>query len=356
MPEPDIKVVKDDFRVLICDDSIANVMLLSSLLEDEGLAQSKWLTDPKKVAEEIVKDDYDLLLLDIEMPHMTGIEVLQQLRRENLVDEFFPVLILTGRQDVETRHQALEAGAADYVNKPFDQVEVILRVRHLLNVRAAYKGQANLARRLESMVQERTAELSKATDVLVQRLAMAGELRDNETGNHVVRVGRFARILAEACGLPQDICFMIERAAPLHDLGKIGIPDSILLKKGKLDPEERKVMDTHAEIGAQLLEEHESALVSMAGSIALSHHERWDGTGYPKGLSGESIPIEGRITAVCDVFDALTTKRPYKPAWNLEETLEEIHKSAGSHLDPHLVQVFEDNLDKVLHVMRELSD
>ncbi len=346
----------DDYKVLICDDSIANVMLLASLLEEEGITQSKWLTDPRQVAVELGKNDYDLLMLDIEMPGMTGFDVMEQIKRESLVDDYFPILILTGHQDAETRNRALAAGAADFVNKPFDQTEVLLRVKHLLHVRSAYKIKAELADRLESMVEERTRELSRATDVLIARLAKAGELRDNETGRHVLRVGRYARAIAEGAGLPSQICFMIEKAAPLHDLGKIGIPDSILLKNARLDDDERKVMDTHAAIGAELLQEHESALVKMASSIALNHHEKWDGSGYPAGLSGESIPIEGRITAISDVFDALTTLRPYKETWSVDDAVEEITKSAGSHFDPGLVKVFVDNLDKMLEIRETLKD
>lgn len=346
----------NQYKVLICDDSIANVMLLSELLEDRHIAYSKWLTDPKKVAEEIVKDDYDLLLLDIEMPHMSGFDVMQQLQDEKLVDEYFPILILTGHQDSETRNRALEAGAADFINKPFDQTEVVLRVQRLLEVRSAYKAKAELAEKMEAMVEERTRELSMATDILIQRLAKAGELRDNDTGRHVLRVGRFARIIAEGVGLPSKVAFMIEKAAPLHDLGKIGIPDSILLKQGELDEEERKIMDTHAEIGADLLEEHESALVRMASSIALTHHEKWDGTGYPRGLSGESIPTEGRITAISDVYDALTTVRPYKDAWSVEDAVKAIKQGAGTHFDPELVEAFVNNFDKVREVQETLRD
>lgn len=356
MSEPKPGTGLDDYRVLICDDSIANVMLLAGLLEEEGIPHSKWLTDPRQVAVELAEQDYDLLMLDIEMPGMTGFDVMEQLSQESLVDEYFPILILTAHQDAETRNRALRAGAADFINKPFDQTEVVLRVKHMLEVRKAYKIQADLARKLEKLVEERTSELSKATDVLIARLAKAGELRDNETGKHVLRVGKYARIIAEGAGLPSQICFMIEKAAPLHDLGKIGIPDSILLKKASLDEVERKVMDTHVEIGAELLKEHESALVKMASSIALNHHERWDGTGYPVGLSGESIPIEGRITAISDVFDALTTDRPYKNAWSFQDAVAEIQKSAGTHFDPKLVEVFINNLDKVREVRESLKD
>ncbi|MGB1581533.1 MAG: HD-GYP domain-containing protein [Nevskiales bacterium] len=343
-------------RVLICDDSIANGMLLASLLEEADMADTHAIIDPLRTADEIRHGDYDLLMLDIEMPGMNGFEVMAQLFSEGLIDESFPILILTGHQDAETRNKALSAGAADYVNKPFDQNEVVLRVKHQLRVRAAYQAKVQQAEKLERMVEQRTASLTQATDILIERLAKAGELRDSETGKHVLRVGLFARVLAEGAGLPQDICFMIEKAAPLHDLGKIGIPDNILLKKGRLDADERKVMDQHARIGAELLESHESMLVNMASSIALSHHERWDGKGYPEGLAGESIPIEGRITAISDVFDALTTERPYKKAWPVEEAIAEIKNEAGKHFDPALVDIFEKNLERILEIKENYRD
>jgi len=344
------------YKVLICDDSITNVLVLSKLLESEGFDKVTTLTEPEKVAFELETGDYDLLMLDIEMPAMNGFDVMSQLKDHKVVDEYFPILILTGRQDNETRMQALEGGAADFISKPFDQAEVILRVRNILRVRAAYKASLNHAKELEHEVEKRTRELSEATNILIQRLAKAGELRDNETGRHVLRVGQYARVLSEAFGLPPDISFMIEKAAPLHDLGKIGIPDNILLKKGQLDDAEREIMNTHVQIGADLLNEHESLLVKMASSIALNHHERWDGTGYPAGISGESIPIEGRITAICDVFDALTTVRPYKDAWSIEDAVAELENSSGSHFDPALVRLFMDNLEQIIAIRETYSD
>ena len=344
------------YKVLICDDSITNVLVLSKLLESEGFDKVTTLTEPEKVAHELESGDYDLLMLDIEMPGMNGFDVMIQLKDHRIVDEYFPILILTGRQDTETRMRALEGGAADFINKPFDQTEVILRVKNILRVRAAYNASINHAKELERKVEKRTKELSEATNILIQRLARAGELRDNETGRHVLRVGQYARVLSEGIGLPPEISFMIEKAAPLHDLGKIGIPDSILLKKGRLDEEEREVMNTHVEVGAELLKEHESMLVKMASSIALTHHERWDGTGYPTGMSGESIPIEGRITALCDVFDALTTVRPYKDAWSIEDAVAELEKCSGSHFDPELIKVFMDNLDKIIEIRKTYDD
>lgn len=343
-------------NILICDDSISNVMLLEKLLASQGYTSIKTVTNPVNVLPLMLEQSFDLLLLDIEMPGLSGIEVMQQINQSELKKQFIPILVLTGNQNPEVRNKALECGAQDYVTKPFDQTEVLLRVRNLLRVRGAYLAQSTMNTELESRVLKRTQELEKATEILIKRLAQAGEMRDTDTGRHVLRVGQYARVLADGIGLPDEIGYMIEKAAPLHDLGKIGIPDSILLKKGKLTDEERVVMNGHAQMGAELLSEHESMLVQMAGSIALSHHERWDGEGYPRGLKGESIPIEGRITSLSDVFDALTTIRPYKQAWTIDETVEYIKKMAGLQFDPQLVDVFVKKLDKILEIKAQYED
>lgn len=343
-------------NILICDDSITNVMILAKLLESEGFTSVKSVTDPVDVLPTLEKEPFDLLLLDIEMPHMDGFAVMEQITASPISSQLIPILVLTGRQGAEVRNRALESGAQDFVNKPFDQTEVLLRVRNLLRVRAAYLSQLNLAHALEKKVEERTAELNHATDILIERLAMAGEMRDTDTGKHVLRVGQYARVLSDAYGLPPEVGYLIEKAAPLHDLGKIGIPDTILLKRGNLSEEERTTMRKHAEMGAELLSNHESMLVRMAASIALSHHERWDGGGYPRGLAGESIPVEGRITALADVFDALTTQRPYKTAWSVEDALDYMRNMTGSQFEPRLVRLFNDNMEKILEIKKSYND
>ncbi len=344
-----------DFKILICDDSVTNVMILSKLCESEGFDKVETLTDPRKVMPTMEQSDFDLLLLDIEMPHMNGFEVMSRVREKH-GKESLPILILTGLQDIEVRNRALSEGASDFVNKPFDQTEVLLRVKNLITVRQDYKLQKNLNHELELKVSKRTEELNRATETLIHRLALAGELRDNETGQHVVRVGEYARLLAEEVGLPEDISFMINKAAPLHDIGKIGIPDSILLKPDQLDESERNIMNSHTLMGSNLLGDHDSLLIQLAASIAKSHHEKWDGSGYPNKLSGESIPIEGRITSISDVFDALTTERPYKQAWAIEEALEHLQAEAGKSFDPTLVQLFIDNIEKVKAIHQAYKD
>lgn len=346
--------------IAICDDSITNVMILSKLVENEGIKNIHSFTDPRKVIPFLKerKGDIDLLILDIEMPHMTGFDVMSAIAAEFPSQRPFPVLVITGLQDKKVRTHALTAGANDFIEKPFDQLEVVLRVRNLLGVQRALRIQTQLAEQLEREVVKRTGELNKANDLLVYLLALAGEMRDNETGRHVARVGRYSRILAEGFGLPPELCFLIEKAAPLHDIGKIGIPDSILHKNGRLDESEREIMNSHTTKGLQLLGEygHDSMLIQMAASIALNHHERWDGTGYPKGMMGESIPVEGRIVAIADVFDALTTRRPYKEPWPLEKTSAFLRENAGKHFDPAVIDIFTAHMEQFARVMHELSD
>ncbi len=352
------KFIDDIYRldILICDDSVTNNMVLSHLLASEGFSSIKTLTNPCQVVPTLEAGDFDLLMLDIEMPKLDGFAVMAQITESSVANRLIPVMVLTGREGDDVRNRALASGAQDFLHKPFDQTEVVLRVKSMLRVRQAYLSQLNLAHQLELRVAERTQELCTANDVLIERLAKAAELRDKETGRHVLRVGKYARVLADAYGMPQEIGYLIEKAAPLHDVGKIGIPDAILLKNGRLTPEERLQMEQHSQLGAALLADLDSPLMSMASSIALSHHERWDGSGYPKKLKGEAIPIEGRITALADVFDALTTVRPYKDAWPLEKALQLLENEKGAQFDPRLVELFIQNLNKVLEVKQKYAD
>jgi putative two-component system response regulator len=346
--------------VAICDDSITNAMILSKLIGSEGITDVHAFADPRKLLPFLRErhGDLDLLILDIEMPHMTGFDVLAAIAEEFPAQSSFSILVITGVQDRDVRTRALTAGANDFLSRPFDPLEVVLRVRNLLRVQRALAVQTQVAEYLEKEVRTRTAELDKANHLLVHLLALAGEMRDSATHRHVARVGRYSRILAEGLGLPPDLCCLIEQAAPLHDLGKIGVPDSILRKNGQLDPSEREIMNSHTTKGLQLLGEyaHDSVLIQMAASIALNHHEHWDGTGYPRGGRGEAIPVEGRIVAIADVFDALVTRRAYKAPWPIEDAAAFLRDHAGTHFDPAVVEVFTAHIDEFAEVMRELSD
>jgi putative two-component system response regulator len=347
-------------RVVICDDSITNVMVLAKLIEEEGVGKIDTFTDPRKLQPFLAQTAgcIDLLVLDIEMPYLSGFDVMANIDEDFNGNWPFSILVITGLQNREVRTRALNSGASDFLDKPFDQVEVVLRVRNLLEVRRAFKAQAHHARHLEEEVRRRTAELDRANDMLLYLLAQAGEMRDSETGKHVDRVGRYSRLLAEGLGLPAELCSIIEKAAPLHDIGKIGIPDQILHKRHKLDVEEREQMNTHTIKGLHLLGEygHDSMVLQMAASIAHNHHEHWDGSGYPRGMQGEAIPIEGRIVAMADVFDALTTQRPYKQAWSVDKVRDFFQDGAGSHFDPSLTEVLLEDFDKFVAVMHELAD
>ena len=343
-------------KILVCDDSFTNTLIVSELLKSDGYHDVEVFNAPEQALEALADKHYDLMLLDIEMPKMDGIEVMQQMQILELVDDYFPIIILTGVRDRSIRRQALELGAVDYINKPLDQDEILLRVRNTLKLHAAYKFKEKVSASLEDQVNERTTELLKTKNLLIERLATLGELKDNDTGRHVLRVGAYAQLIAQKHGLPPDLSELIGKAAPLHDLGKIAIPEAILLKNGPLNDEEWRIMKTHAEMGKSLLADIDSDVARIASSITVTHHENWDGSGYPEGLAGESIPLEGRITAISDVFDALISKRSYKGAWTLEQAVEEIKSLAGTKFDPNLVQIFIDNIEGITEIYHRFSE
>lgn len=334
-----------EMGILAVDDNPANVRLLERILGSAGFVAVEGVTDPTKVVAKILGGEVDLLLLDLMMPEMDGFAVMAALAEVVPAGSYLPILVLTADSSSETKRRALGAGAHDFLTKPFDPVEVELRIRNLLHTRSLHLQLMSHAETLEQRVAERTSELEQARVEVLERLALAAEFRDDETGKHTQRVGRACGSLSRELGLSAQREGLIRRAAPLHDIGKIGVPDAILLKPGRLTPAEFEVMKTHTTIGGRILSGSTVPLLQMAEQIALSHHEKWDGTGYPQGLAGNQIPLPGRILAVVDVFDALTSPRPYKPAWTPADALAEIKAQSGRHFDPDAVEAFVHVLD-----------
>ncbi len=325
-------------RILIVDDEPDEVETLRRMLHRAGFNRVESTNEPREAAALYIRLRPDLILLDLRMPEMDGLAVMDQL---NQIAEasYLPILMLTGDMTPEARREALSRGAKDFVNKPFNTDEVLLRIRTLLETRFLYLQIQTQNQMLEARVRERTRELEAAQIEIIERLARAAEFRDDNTGQHTERVGQMAAVLAKQIGLPDMQVSLIRRAAPLHDVGKIGVPDAILLKLGKLTPDEFALVRTHTTIGARILSGSRFALLRLAEEIAFSHHERWDGSGY-EGVTRDSIPLPGRIVAVADVFDALTQKRPYKAAWPVSEAIAEIDRQRGRQFDPDLVDAF----------------
>ena len=325
-------------RILIVDDEAPTVEVLRRLLQRAGFARIKTTTDPREAAKLYVDFRPDLILLDLHMPQMDGLAVMDEL---NQIAEatFLPIVILTGDLSPEARRDALSRGAKDFVHKPFNTDEVLLRIGTLLETRFLYLQIQTQNQVLEAKVRERTRELEGAQFEILERLAKAAEFRDDHTGHHTERVGQMAALIAQQTGLPEAQVALIRRAAPLHDVGKIGVPDSILLKLGKLTHDEFTVVKTHTAIGARILSGSRFPILRLAEEIAFSHHERWDGSGYA-GIPRDAIPLSGRIVAIADVFDALTQNRPYKEAWPVDRAVAEISDQRGRQFDATLVDAF----------------
>jgi putative two-component system response regulator len=338
-------------NILVVDDEFANVRLIEKLLQARGYTSVTCTQEPLKVVELYKVHDFDLILLDLNMPQLDGYGVMEQLK-ESTNGKLPPILILTAQHMQEFRQRALDNGALDYVTKPFNAEELASRVNNMLQVQMAQKYMQYQNEILEQKVRERTEIIHETRLQVVRRLGRAAEYRDNETGLHTIRMSKMAMVIGEAAGLDAQQCDLLLNAAPMHDVGKIGIPDHILLKPGELDANEWAIMQTHAQIGADILSGDDSDLMKMAYDIAISHHEKWNGKGYPHGLKGEDIPLTGRITAIADVFDALTSERPYKEAWPVEKAVALIKEESGEHFDPALVEHFLNNLD-ILIVIKE---
>lgn len=320
--------------LLLVDDEPANLQVLRHTLQADY--RLLFARDGQAALDRVHADRPDLVLLDVMMPGMTGYEVCTTLKQDPWTANI-PVIFVTALADAENEHNGLDIGAVDYISKPFNPSVVRARVRTHLSLVQAHEV---MTTRLQ----------------IVQCLGRAAEYKDNETGMHVVRMSHYARTLAKAMGFPDQVADELLHAAPMHDVGKIGIPDAILTKPGKLSDDEWMVMKQHTVIGAEILGQHPSGLLNLAATIARSHHERWDGTGYPDGLKGENIPVAARIVAVADVFDALTSERPYKHAWPVDEALDFIRQQRGQHFDPAVVDVFIEHLPEILAIRQRWAD
>jgi putative two-component system response regulator len=327
-------------RLLVVDDEPANVRLMQRLLERAGYTQLRSTSDSREALDLYREFEPDLVLLDLHMPHMDGFAVMAGLAAAASDDAYLPILVLTADITQKARERAFLLGASDFVGKPFEQMEVLLRIRNLLRVRFLHLQSRQQNQMLEERVRIRTEALEEAKLEVVERLARAAEFRDDDTGQHTRRVGDMSARIALALGRSLEEAELIRRAAPLHDVGKIGIPDAVWLKPGRLTDQERTMLEQHTEIGARILSGSRSPILRLAEQIARTHHERWDGTGYPHRLEGDAIPLAGRITAVADVFDVLAHPRPHKKAWPLEKAVAEIVEQAGRHFDPEVVAAF----------------
>ncbi len=347
--------------ILIVDDEPDNRKLLTAFLRADG-HRCLEAPDGATALTRAFETPPDLVLLDIMMPVMSGFEVARRLKEDPRTCEV-QVVMVTALSQVEDRVRALDAGADDFMTKPLHRPEVRARVRNSLKVKAYHDQQTADRGALEAAVAARTAELSQSVEALrsahletVTRLVRAAEHKDEDTGSHVVRIGHYSAIIGAHLGMTSEEVEQLRLAAPMHDVGKIGIPDKILLKPGPLDDAEWEIMRRHPVMGQQILEGSDSPLLQVAETIALTHHERWDGTGYPRGLRGEEIPLVGRIVAIVDVFDALTTERPYKKAFPLSKALDILNEGRRSHFDPEITDAFFEALDEILEVGERYAD
>ncbi len=340
-------------KILLVDDTKINIDILVQTLKDKyklGVA-----LDGQKALQYVKSHKVDLILLDILMPEMDGFEVCRKLK-ENPVTQKIPIIFITAVGDLDHKTKGFELGAVDYITKPFDITEVQARIKTHLMLKNALEALESQNTILDEKVKERTRELEDAQIEIIERLSTAAEFRDEETGNHVKRMSNYCKLLALACGLSEEESAMIALASTMHDLGKIGVPDNILLKPGKLTADEWAIMKIHPTTGSKMLAGSKSEIIIMAERIALTHHEKWDGTGYPNGLSGKDIPLEGRIACLCDVFDALTSTRPYKEAWSAKKAFKEIKVCRGTFFDPELADLFLKLSSKIKVIMKELPN
>jgi len=381
--EHSIQIDRKTSRMMMVNDDSASIPLITDSLERNGYTNLIRCPDPVVALATLEQQPFDLVLLNLATSPLGvgGLELLREMRRADRLRQV-PCILLVSRLDPSTRHSAMELGVSDFLKKPIDPEELLFRIRKTLIRKAQQDSLQSLSRDLQQRMERRAAELVSSQMQLIHCLGRAAEYRDNETGKHVQRVGRFSEILAAELGMGKAAAQQIEMAARLHDIGKLGIPDSILLKPGQLDPEEMAIMQSHAALGSAILSSQphaihqsnvqnlydqygigediaslfESPLLKLAATIAATHHERWDGSGYPNRLKGTEIPLVGRIVAVADVFDALSTVRPYKPQLPFERCVEMIRSASGTQFDPEVVNAFLEKIPEIRSVYARFRD
>ena len=338
------------FSVVIVDDQLTSLKILRQLITKLPVEKRvESFTEPTSALEWVKQNACDLAIIDLRMPVMNGVDFLRWFRKLPNCDDV-PVIVVTIAEDTQSRYSALQAGATDFLTKPLDHIEFQARCENLLTLRKQQRIIKDRAQWLEHQVANAVKDIEAREKDTLLHLAKAGAYRDPYTGEHVKRMAQYCRVISKSLGLNDSVCHTLEYAAPLHDIGKIGIPDDILLKPGVLTAVERQLMCSHAEMGYSILRNSPSKYLQMGATVALYHHEHYDGQGYPNGLRGIAIPVEARIVAIADVFDALTSKRPYKSAWPLEQALEHIKQRSGQQFDPDCVEAFLGALDTILDI------
>ncbi|MFW6137798.1 MAG: two-component system response regulator [Spirochaetota bacterium] len=342
-------------KILVVDDEMNTLLMVEEVLSPLNY-EVIFAKDGVEALERVEKHPPDVILLDIMMPRMNGTEVVKKLKSDEK-SRLIPVVMLTGLKDLKDRIRSIDAGADDFLSKPVDISELRTRVKSLLKVKSYNDYMLNYQKKLENEVAVRTRQLKAASLDTIYRLSRAAEYRDEDTGNHIRRMSNYAAAIYRKLGKSDKEAETILYAAPMHDIGKIGIPDTILLKPGKLDQQEWEIMKEHPRIGAKILEGSPSEYIKLGEQIALTHHEKWDGTGYPRGLKGSTIPLAGRVAAIADVFDGVTSKRPYrKQPFSMEKTFELINTQKGKHFDPHIVDSFISLWDEILSIKEKYKD
>lgn len=348
-------------RILVVDDEEFNQEILNDRLVEQGY-EVVLASNGEEALQKVKEFSIDLILLDIMMPKLDGYEVTRRLKKGKET-KIIPIVMVTALKDLSSRVKALEAGCDDFLGKPVEAIELKARVKSLLKIKAYHDHMRNYQKELEGEVAQRTSQLREALSKIkgasletIHRLSRAAEYKDEDTAAHIQRMSHYSVIISKKMGMNSDFVEGIRYAAPMHDAGKIGIPDRILLKAGKLDQKEWEVMKEHAAIGAKILEGSKTKFIQMGEVIALNHHEKWDGNGYPNGLKGQNIPLAGRITAVADVFDALLSKRPYKESFPLEKSMEIIEEGKGNHFDPEVVDAFFAASDEIMTINKVILD